>query len=34
MVSKLAADPRIDPRIRAMFGGMEDLGATGNVASR
>jgi acetyl esterase/lipase len=33
MASKLAEDPRIDPRIRAMFGAME-IGATNDVASR
>jgi acetyl esterase len=33
MVSKLAQDPRIDPRIKAVFGAM-DQPAAGNVASR
>ena len=33
MASKLAEDPRIDPRLKAMFGGM-DLTATSNVSSR
>ena len=33
MVSKLAADPRIDPRIKAIFGAM-DMAAQGDVASR
>ena len=33
MASKLAEDPRIDPRIKAMFGGMV-LTAAGDVASR
>ena len=34
MASKLAEDPRIDPRIKAMFGAMEVLNAPGDVASR
>ena len=34
MTSKLASDPRIDPRIKAMFGAMGDLTTSGNVASR
>ena len=34
MASKLAEDPRIDPRIKMMFGAMEVLSAPGNVASR
>lgn len=34
MTSKLASDPRIDPRIKAMFGAMGDLTTPGNVASR
>ncbi len=33
MVSKLAADPRIDPRIKAVFGAM-DMVAQGDVTSR
>jgi len=33
MASKLAEDPRIDPRIKAMFGAMEVM-ASGDVASR
>jgi acetyl esterase len=33
MASKLAKDPRIDPRLKAMFGAMEVM-ATANVASR
>jgi len=33
MASKLAADPRIDPRIKALFGAM-DMPAQGDVASR
>jgi acetyl esterase len=33
MVSKLAADPRIDPRIKAMFGAV-DFSTGGNVSSR
>jgi acetyl esterase/lipase len=34
MVSKLAADRRIDPRIKALFGAMPELTAQGDVASR
>ncbi|MFI4975882.1 MAG: alpha/beta hydrolase fold domain-containing protein [Caulobacterales bacterium] len=34
MASKLATDPRIDPRIKAMFGAMEDLTVPGDVANR
>jgi acetyl esterase/lipase len=34
MVSKLAQDPRIDPRLKAAFGSMNALTTTGNVASR
>jgi acetyl esterase len=34
MTSKLAADPRIDPRIKAMFGALPPLSAAGDVASR
>src|ERR1700691_2433354 len=34
MASKLAEDPRIDPRIKAVFGGLDLLTATGDVASR
>jgi len=35
MTSKIATDPRIDPRIKAIFGAMPPaLGAAGNVASR
>ena len=34
MASKLANDPRLDPRIRAMFGAMGDLTVPGDVASR
>ena len=35
MASKLAADPRIDPRIKAMFGAMAEIATTlGDVASR
>ena len=33
MASKLAEDPRIDPRIKAIFGGW-DVRPLGNVASR
>src|SRR6516162_4106845 len=33
MGSKLAEDPRIDPRLKAMFGAMEVM-ATANVSSR
>ena len=33
MASKLAEDPRIDPRIKAMFAAMEVM-ATANVSSR
>src|SRR5580698_6428929 len=34
MASKLAEDPRIDPRIKALFGAMDDLSASGDVSSR
>jgi acetyl esterase len=34
MASKLVEDPRIDPRIKAVFGSIDFLGATGDVASR
>jgi acetyl esterase/lipase len=34
MVSKIAADPRIDPRIKATFGAMPDQPNPGDVASR
>jgi acetyl esterase len=34
MVSKIAADPRIDPRIKAIFGVMPDQPPQGDVASR
>jgi len=34
MASKLAEDPRIDPRIKAIFGAMEVLTVPGDVASR
>jgi acetyl esterase len=34
MASKLAEDPRIDPRIKALFGSLDLLTATGDVASR
>ncbi|MFI4933027.1 MAG: alpha/beta hydrolase fold domain-containing protein [Caulobacterales bacterium] len=34
MASKLAADPRIDPRIKAVFGAMPDLPPAGDVANR
>ena len=34
MPSKIAADPRIDPRIKALFGAMEALTTPGDVASR
>ena len=34
MASKLAEDPRIDPRLKAMFGAMEVLTVPGDVASR
>ncbi|HEX7760100.1 MAG TPA: alpha/beta hydrolase [Caulobacteraceae bacterium] len=34
MASKLAEDPRIDPRIRAIFGAMPPMTAPGNVANR
>src|SRR6202046_2434475 len=34
MASKLVEDPRIDPRIKAVFGGLDFLAATGDVASR
>ena len=34
MASKIALDPRIDPRIKAIFGAMEALTTPGNVASR
>ena len=34
MASKLAEDPRIDPRIKAVFGSIDFLTAGGDVASR
>ncbi len=34
MTSKLASDPRIDPRIKPIFGAMPQMTATQNVASR
>jgi acetyl esterase len=34
MASKLAEDPRIDPRIKAVFGAMPEMTAAGDVASR
>ena len=34
MASKIAQDPRIDPRLKAAFGSLEPLMATGDVASR
>ncbi len=34
MPSKIAQDPRIDPRIKAIFGAMPDAPSPGNVASR
>src|SRR5579864_860063 len=34
MTSKLVADPRIDPRIKAMFGAMPPIAAAKNVANR
>ncbi|HEX4199182.1 MAG TPA: alpha/beta hydrolase [Caulobacteraceae bacterium] len=34
MASKLADDPRIDPRIKAVFGAMGEMTAAGDVASR
>jgi acetyl esterase/lipase len=34
MASKLASDPRIDPRIKAVFGAMPELTTPGDVASR
>src|SRR5690349_8282032 len=34
MTSKLAADPRIDPRIKALFGAMPSPMAAKNVANR
>ena len=34
MASKLAADPRIDPRIKALFGAMPDMPPAGDAASR
>jgi acetyl esterase len=34
MTSKLAADPRIDPRIKAVFGAMPPVLAAGNVKNR
>src|SRR5271167_2826791 len=34
MASKLVEDPRIDPRIKAVFGSIDFIGATGDVASR
>ena len=33
-MSKLSEDPRIDPRIKALFGAMPELGAQGNAESR
>ena len=34
MASKIAEDPRIDPRIKALFGAMPDAPSPGDVASR
>jgi len=34
MASKLASDPRIDPRIKAIFGAMPELTSAGDVANR
>jgi acetyl esterase/lipase len=34
MTSKLAADPRIDPRIKALFGNMPPMAAAANVKNR
>ena len=34
MASKIAQDPRIDPRLKAMFGAMDQLSGGGNAASR
>jgi acetyl esterase/lipase len=34
MPSKIAADPRIDPRIKALFGGWPDRPPAGDIASR
>jgi acetyl esterase len=34
MASKLAEDPRIDPRIKAMFGAMAEMTVSGDVANR
>ncbi|HZZ88376.1 MAG TPA: alpha/beta hydrolase, partial [Caulobacteraceae bacterium] len=34
MASKLASDPRIDPRLKALFGGWPDLTAPGDVENR
>jgi acetyl esterase len=34
MASKLAADPRIDPRIKALFGAMPDMPPAGDAESR
>ncbi len=34
MASKLAEDPRIDPRIKAIFGAMPEMTTPGDVASR
>ena len=34
MASKIAADPRIDPRIKAVLGAMPDMPTPGDVASR
>src|SRR5689334_18671984 len=34
MASKLASDPRIDPRIKALFGNMPPATASKNVSSR
>ena len=33
MASKLAEDPRIDPRLKAVFGSLGVLTATGDVAA-
>jgi acetyl esterase len=33
MASKLASDPRIDPRLKAMFGAMGEVGAQGDAKS-
>src|SRR3712207_5597634 len=34
MTSKLAADPRIDPRIKALFGGWPERPPAGDIESR